>query len=150
MSIRPRIEYDLPVFAGEIMRIGIKKMLIVDIHRTGKTHHNDSALFEKMIAIRDRYPDLTRYNKKIGDKVNEVFSPGACQVVIPKELDDRASELFLEYLDLFCLVVRDAALVSAEALRRTMAVFDDYLDFLVAHDLSVNDLENAFWGKGRC
>ncbi|MCP4716800.1 MAG: hypothetical protein GY868_16885, partial [Deltaproteobacteria bacterium] len=64
MFIRPRVELDLPVFAGEVMRTGSKKMLIVDIHRTGKTHHDDSSLFEKMIAVRDRYPDLTRHTKK--------------------------------------------------------------------------------------
>jgi len=148
MFIRPRVEYDLPVFAGEIMRTGKKRMVIVDIHRTGKTHHDDSALFEKMIAIRNRYPDLARFNKKVGDKVNEVFSPGACQVVIPDELDGRAVELFLEYLDLFCGMVRDAAPVSGEALKRTVAVFDDYLKFLVAHDPGVNVWKILFGKKG--
>jgi len=148
MFIRPRIEYDMPVFAGEIMRTGNRKMMIVDIHRTGKTHPDDHALFDRMIAIRDRYPDLTRYNKKVGDRVNEVFSPGACQVVIPEELDERASELFLEYLDLFCALVRDAAPVSGEALKKTMAVFDDYLKFLVDHDPGVNVWKMLFGTKG--
>ena len=54
--IRPHVEYDLPVFAGEVMQTGTKKMLIVDIHRAGKTHHDDSAIFDRMLTIRNRYP----------------------------------------------------------------------------------------------
>ncbi len=148
MFIRPRVEFDLPVFAGEVMRTGKKKMLIVDIHRTGKTHHNDAALFDRMIEIRDRYPDLTRYNKKIGEKVQEVFSPGACQIVIPEELEDRAVSLFLEYLQLYCGMVQAAQPVSGDELRRTLQVFDEYLKFLVDHDPGVNVWKMLFGKKG--
>jgi len=148
MFIRPRVELDLPVFAGEIMRTGKKKMLIVDIHRTGKTHHNDSALFEQMIQIRCRYPDLTKYSKKQGGKVQEVFSEGACQVVIPEELDDRAVSVFLEYLQLFCGLVARAQPVAGDVLKKTMAVFDDYLKHLIDHDPGVGIWKKLFGEKG--
>lgn len=148
MFIRPRVEYDLPVFAGEIMRLGNKKMFIVDIHRTGKTHHNDSQLFQQMIQIRDTYPDLTKYSKKTGGKVQEVFSEGSCQVVIPPELDDRALNLFIEYLHLFCALVRNAQPVTGNELQRTTAVFDDYIKTLVDHDPGVNVWKMLFGARG--
>jgi len=148
MFLRPRVEYDLPVFAGEVMRTGGKKMVIVDIHRPGKTHHDDSALFAEMIKIRDRYPDLAKYAKKQGGKVQEVFSAAACQVVIPEELDEQAADLFLEYLRLFCDMVRRAEPVAGDELKRTMAVFDDYLKSLIDHDPGVGVWKMIFGDKG--
>jgi len=148
MFLRPRVEYDLPVFAGEVMRTGAKKMVIVDIHRTGKTHHDDSALFDKMIQVRDRYPDLTKYTKKQGGQVQDVFSKAACQISIPGELDDRAVEILLEYLGLFCDMVRKAEPVSGDELKRTMAVFDDYLKSFIDHDPGVRVWKMLFGEQG--
>jgi hypothetical protein len=148
MFLRPRVEYDLPVFAGEVMRTGSTKMVIIDIHRAGKTHHEDSALFDKMIQIRDRYPDLTKYTKKQSGKVQDVFSKAACQITIPGELDDRAVEIFLEYLRLFCDMVRRAEPVSGDELKRTMSVFDDYLKSLIDHDPGVAVWKMIFGEKG--
>jgi hypothetical protein len=148
MFLRPRVQYDLPVFAGEVMRTGAKKMVIIDIHRAGKTHHDDSALFDKMIQIRDKYPDLTKYTKKQTGKVQDVFSKAACQITIPEELDDRAVEIFLEYLRLFCDMVKNSQPVSGEELRRTMAVFDDYLKSLIDHDPGVGVWKMLFGEKG--
>ncbi len=148
MFLRPRVEYDLPVFAGEVMRTGNKKMVIVDIHRAGKTHHDDSVLFDRMVEIRDRYPDLAEYTKKQSGQVQEVFSRGACQVTIPEELDDRAAQLFLEYLQLFCDMLRKASPVAGDELKRTMAVFDDYLKGLIDHDPGVKVWKMLFGEKG--
>ncbi len=84
MFIRPRVELDLPVFAAEVMRTGNRKMVIVDIHRTGKTHHDDSAIFKQMMAIRDRYPDLNNCAIKQKGEIQQVFSEAACQIKITK------------------------------------------------------------------
>ncbi|MFC1591839.1 hypothetical protein ACFL43_04900 [Thermodesulfobacteriota bacterium] len=148
MFIRPRMELDLPVFAGEVMRTGKKKMLIVDIHRTGKTHHDDSELFEKMIQIRNQYPELTRHTKKQSGEIQEVFSRGSCQVVIPQELESRAVSVFVEYLKLFCDLVDQSQPVSGEELARTQAVFEDYLATLVDHDPGVGVWKMLFGKKG--
>lgn len=148
MFLRPRVEYDLPVFAGEVMRTGGKRMVIVDIHRAGKTHHDDAALFDKMIAIRDRYPDLVKYAKKQVGKVQEVFSRAACQVLIPEELDDRAADIFLDYLRLFIDMLNQAQPVSGEELQRTMSVFDEYLKGLIAHDPGVGVWKMLFGEQG--
>lgn len=146
--IRPRVEYDLPVFAGEIMQTGKKKMLIVDIHRTGKTHHDDSALFYRMLEIRNRYPDLMEHEKKQRGKVQDVFSPVACQVVIPPELDARAVAIYLEYLNLFCDFTDEAESKAGEELRKTRRVFDEYLKTLVDHDPGVKVWKMLFGTKG--
>ena len=148
MYLRPRPELDLPVFAGEVMRTGAKKMMIVDIHRAGKTHHDDSALFDRMTEIRERYPDLMKFEKKQFGKVQEVFSRASCQVTIPEELDGRAIEIFLEYLRLFCDMLRAAKPVSGEELKRTMAVFDEYLKSLIDHDPGVGVWKMLFGKKG--
>ncbi len=146
--IRPRVEYDLPVFAGEVMRTGKKKMLIVDIHRTGKTHHDDNDLFYRMLAVRNRYPDLLDYEKKQKGQVQDVFSPAACQVVIPPELDEQATAIYLDYLNLFCDLVDQAGIKTGDALRSTQAVFQQYLKTLVNHDPGVKIWQVLFGKKG--
>jgi len=148
MFIRPRVELDLPVFAGEIMRTGSKKMLIVDIHRTGKTHHDDSELFEKMKKIRNKYPDLTKHTKKQKEDIQQVFSEASCQVVIPSELDGQAESIFIEYLNFFCEMVKKAEPVSGDELKKTEAVFEEYLKTLVDHDPGVGIWKILFGKKG--
>ncbi len=148
MFIRPRVEYDLPVFAGEVMCTGRRKMVIVDIHRTGKTHHDDSELFDRMIAVRDSFQDLMKYTKKQSGGVQEVFSKAACQVVIPPELDACAARLFMTYLTMFCDLVEQAEPQSGEALERTKTVFDNYLKTLVDHDPGVRVWKMLFGEKG--
>jgi hypothetical protein len=148
MFIRPRVELDLPVFAGEVMKTGNKKMVIVDIHRTGKTHHDDSALFDQMLKIQERYPELIKQTKKRQDAIQEVFSRAACQVVIPEELEDQAVSLWKEYLNLFCDVVDRAQPVSGEELKKTQQVFEDYLKTLVEHDPGVGIWKVLFGHKG--
>jgi len=148
MFIRPRVELDLPVFAAEVMRTGKNKMVIVDIHRTGKTHHDDSRLFEQMIQIRDSYPDLNLYTKKQKGEIQEVFSRAACQVQIPEELDEQAACVFKKYLNLFCDVVDNAQTVSGKELKQTRKVFEDYLETLVDHDPGVGVWKILFGKKG--
>jgi hypothetical protein len=148
MFIRPRVEFDLPVFAGEIMRTGRKKMVIVDIHRTGKTHHDDSPIFERMLEIRSRYPDLMRHVKKQGGEIQQVFSEAACQVVIGPELEDQAARIFIEYLHVFCDCVDQAVPVAGEELHRTEQVFEEYLNTLVDHDPGVRIWKLLFGARG--
>ena len=130
------------------MRTGKKKMLIVDIHRAGKTHHDDSAIFDRMLTIRNRYPELMKYEKKQTGQVQEVFSPAACQVNFPPELDELAAEIYIEYLNLFCDVVDETEAKSGEELRKTQEVFDDYLKTLVDHDPGVRVWKALFGEKG--
>jgi hypothetical protein len=148
MFIRPRVELDLPVFAGEVMKTGNKKMVIVDIHRTGKTHHDDSRLFKQMLEIRNNYPELKKYAIKQKGEIQEVFSEAACQVKIPAGFDDQAISIFKEYLHLFCDLVEQAQPVSGEVLEKTQSVFEDYLKSLIDHDPGVGIWKILFGEKG--
>ena len=148
MFIRPIIELDLPVFACEIMKTGNKKMVIIDIHRTGKTHHDDSVLFKQMIEIRDRYPELNKYATRQKEQIQEVFSEAACQVKISDGLDDHAINIIKEYLNLFCDMVEKAKPVSGEELKKTQEVFEDYLNALIDHDPGIGVWKMLFGKKG--
>jgi len=148
MFIRPRIELDLPVFAGEVMKTGKKKMVIVDIHRTSKTHHDDSKLFKEMLAIRNSYGELNAFAIQQKGEIQEVFSEAACQVKIPDGLDDQAIGIFKDYLNLYCAMVEQATPVSGEEREKTQRVFEDYLATLVEHDPGVGVWKMLFGKKG--
>ncbi|MDX1777609.1 MAG: hypothetical protein R3339_01905, partial [Thermodesulfobacteriota bacterium] len=92
--LRPRMEYDLPVFSCETVITGKKRMFILDIHRTGESRgHDDSALFDRLIKIRDGYPDLLKEKTTTGGEIETVFSKAICQVKITADLDDQAINL---------------------------------------------------------
>ena len=130
------------------MMTGKKRMVIIDIHRTGKTHHDDSALFGEMLKIQERYPELIKYTKRRQDEIQEVFSKAACQVVIPAELEGQAISLWKEYLNLFCDMVDRTSLVAGEQLKKTREVFEAYLKKLVDHDPGVGMWKILFGKQG--
>jgi hypothetical protein len=101
-----------------------------------------------MLAIRNRYPDLMDHEKKQKGQVQAVFSPAACQVVIPPELDGRAAAVYLEYLNLFCDLVDAAQAQAGDDLRSTQAVFQQYLKTLVDHDPGVKVWQVLFGRQG--
>jgi hypothetical protein len=81
--LRPRMELDLPILTAEIVMTGKKRMFMVDIHRTGESKgHDDAALFDRLVTIRDRYPDLLEKQTKLSDEIQSVFSKASCQVRI--------------------------------------------------------------------
>ena len=80
--------------------------------------------------------------------MQEVFSPASCQVTIPPELDAQASDVYIDYLNLFCDLVDQTEPKSGEELSKTQAVFDDYLKTLVDHDPGVKIWKMLFGEKG--
>ncbi|MBW2221816.1 MAG: hypothetical protein JRF22_04735 [Deltaproteobacteria bacterium] len=115
--LRPRMELDLPVFSCETVITGKKRMFLVDIHRTGEsTGHDDSALFDKLIKIRGRYPDLLKNKKTQQGEIQSVFSKAVCQVKIREDLDEQAISIFREYLGVFSEMVEKSTPLSGEAL----------------------------------
>jgi hypothetical protein len=133
--LRPRMEFDLPVFSCETVITGKKRMFIVDIHRTGEsTGHDDSALFDKLIKIRDGYPDLLKEKTTTSGEIQSVFSKAICQVKITEELDDQALRLFQEYLGVFTDLVEKATPLSGSALEQAKQAFEGYLKTVVDHD----------------
>jgi hypothetical protein len=146
--LRPKMEFDLPVFSCETVLIGKKRMFIVDIHRTGEdTGHDDSALFDRLIAIRDRYPELLKEKTAPGGKIQSVFSRAACQVKITEALDEQALGLFKQYLGVFSEMVEKATPLSGEALDKAKRAFEGYLKTVVDHDPGVKGYKVLFGEK---
>ncbi len=149
MFIRPRMELDLPVFAAEVVRIGKKRMIIIDIHRAGTdTGHDDEALFDQMLEIRDRYPALGEKAMEQKGEIQSVFSRAACQAWITNDLDDDAIALFKEYLALFIKLVKSTSPLTGKALEKTQKAYDEYLDKIVDHDPGVKGFKKLFGEKG--
>jgi len=147
--LRPRMELDLPVFSCETVITGKKRMFLVDIHRTGEsTGHDDSALFDKLIKIRGRYPDLLKNKKTQQGEIQSVFSKAVCQVKIREDLDEQAINIFREYLGVFSEMVEKSTPLSGEALDKAKHAFEGYLKTVVDHDPGVKGYKMLFGKEG--
>ena len=149
LFLRPRMELDLPVFSCETVLTGKKRMFMVDIHRTGESAgHDDSALFDRLIKIRDRYPDLLKNKKTQQGENQSVFSKAACQVKIGEDLDEQAIGIFREYLGVFSEMVETSTPLSGEALDKTRNAFEGYLKTVVDHDPGVKGYKMLYGKEG--
>ncbi len=147
--LRPRMEYDLPVFSCETVITGKKRLFILDIHRTGESRgHDDSALFDRLIKIRDGYPDLLKEKTTTGGEIETVFSKAICQVKITAELDDQAISLFRDYLEVFTDLVEKATPLSGAALEQAKQAFEGYLETVVDHDPGFKGYKMLFGKEG--
>lgn len=137
--IRPKLRYDLPVFTCEVVRMGKgKKMFLVDAHRTGGAGIKDhTAFFDRLVAIRDRFPDLLRFSKVTGKGIQSIFSKAVCQVTIPPDMDGRALELFSLYLEAYLDLVQTSEPLEGALLEKIEAEFKAYLKTVVEHDPGV-------------
>jgi len=147
--LRPRMELDLPIFTCETVIMGKKRMFMLDIHRTGESKgHDDSELFDKLIKIRDRYPDLFEKQTKLNSEIQSVLSKAACQVKITEDKDEQALNLFREYLEVFSEMVQNATPLAGNALDQARHAFEGYLKTVVDHDPGVKGYKMLFGKEG--
>jgi hypothetical protein len=147
--LRPRMELDLPIFSAETVIMGKKRMFILDIHRTGELNgHDDTVLFDRLIKIRDSYPELLKEKKAPEGEIQSVFSKAACQVKITEDQDPQALRLFGEYLEIFSEMVEKATPLSGEALDKVRQAFEGYLKTVVDHDPGVRGYKMLFGKEG--
>jgi hypothetical protein len=147
--LRPRMEFDLPVFSAETVITGKKRMFLVDVHRTGESgKHDDSALFNTLIMIREKYPALLEKAITIGGEIQSVFSRAVCQVKIAEEQDEEALSLFREYLGVFLEMVEKATPLSGESLDQARCAFEGYLKTVIDHDPGVKGYKMLFGKEG--
>ena len=145
--LRPRMELGLPFFDAEVVIMGKKRIFMVDIQGTGKSPgYDDSALSERLIKIRERYPALLEKTIKIKGKIQSVFSQAACQVKITEEQDEQALSIFREYFEVFLEMVEKAPPLSGDALDRARQAFEEYSKTVVDHDPGVKVFK-MFFGK---
>ena len=111
----PRPELYLPIFSSETILMGAKRAFLVDIHPTVRQERWSALqVEERMIAIRNRYPELTAKPLTLKGKINDIMSKAHCYIEVPPELDGQAIALFNEYLDLFLALIDAATPVAAE------------------------------------
>ena len=76
---------------------------MLDVQGKGESMgHNDSALLDKLIKIRERYPDLLKKKTAFGGgKIQSVLSKAVCEAKITEDEDEQALSIFREYLDAY-------------------------------------------------
>ncbi|MCX8044103.1 MAG: phytochromobilin:ferredoxin oxidoreductase [Desulfobacterota bacterium] len=148
--IRPKLQYDLPVFSCEVVCMGSKKkMFLVDAHRTGGAGIKDyTPFFDRLIAIRDQFPDLMRFSKVTGKGIQSVFSKAVCQVTIPPEMDGRALELFSRYCVAYIDLIDAAEPLAGDDLKKIRSEFEAYLKTVIDHDPGMKGNIILFGKKG--
>lgn len=143
--LRPRIELDLPVFSGEVVITGKKRMIMVDIHRAGdEGQHDDNALFDRMLQIRNRYQSLLQKSGAVKGEIQSVFSRAAVQARITEEQDEDAAGIFREYLNLFLDLTQKTTPLSGASLDQAKNAFEKYLKTVVDHDPGVKGYKVLF------
>jgi hypothetical protein len=147
--LRPRIELDLPVLDCEIVIMGKKRIFLVDINKTGiNTGYDNSALFDRLIKIKERYPALLEKARKPRREMQGVLSRAACLVKISENEEEQALSIFREYLGVFSEMVEKATPLSEDALNQAKQAFEGYLETLVDHDPGFKGYKMLFGKEG--
>jgi hypothetical protein len=143
----PRPALYLPIFSSETILMGAKRAFLVDIHPTVRQERwSELQVEERMLAIRDRYPELTAKPLTLKGKINDIMSKAHCYIEVPPELDGQALSLFNEYLDLFLALVDTATPVAADDQTKAREDFDAYHHTVINHDPAVK-LYSVLFGK---
>jgi hypothetical protein len=143
----PRPELYLPIFSSETILMGAKRAFLVDIHPTVRQERWSALqVEERMIAIRNRYPELTAKPLTLKGKINDIMSKAHCYIEVPPELDGQALALFNEYLDLFLALTDAAAPVAAEDQTKACEDFEAYHQTVLNHDPAVK-LYSVLFGR---
>jgi len=147
--IRSKIEYDLPALLCEVVFVGKKIILVLDVHRTGDVAEldQDKPLFDKLSEIKSRYDDLMAFKMEPKGSLGEIVSSRAmCRLKIGAAQEARVAELIKEYINAFGEAVVSSSRLSGEALESARKDFDSYLETVVEHDPGIKG-NKIFFGK---
>lgn len=147
--IRSRIEYDLPAFICEVVCIGKKVILVLDVHRTGDSAElpRDRDLFDRLGQIKNRYSDLLAFEMAAKGGLEKIVASRAmCRLKFGSGQEARAAALIREYVDVYGQAVAGAQKLSGEALDQAQKAFNAYLETVVEHDPGVKG-NKIFFGK---
>ena len=145
----PRTELDLPVFSSESILMGKKRMFFLDVQRRGGYDcHDDSKLYNRLIAIKGNYPELFTEPLSMGREIEKTFSKAVCYVKISKNQDEQAIQLFHEYLDAFLDVVKQAKPLTGDVLEQARRDYNLYTNTVIDHDPAAKVYKILFGKKG--
>jgi hypothetical protein len=145
--IRPRMELGMPFFDAEVVIFGKRRMFMVDLQSPGgSAGYDGDALINRLIAIRDRYPDLLKKTLKMKGEIQNVFSKAACQVIIKDDLEHQAMSIFREYFNVYLEMLKTAEPLAGDALEEARQAFEIYSSHVIKHDPGVKAF-TLFFGK---
>lgn len=145
----PRIELDLPVFSSETIIMGEKRMFFLDVQRRGGYgRHDDSALYDRLVAIRGKHPDILTSPLKMGREIDKTFSKAYCYVSIAKEQDAQALELFHAYLDVYLEMVKKTQPLTGDRLVQAKQDHETYARTVLDHDPAAKVYRVLFGKQG--
>lgn len=145
--LSPRIEMALPTFSAEAVLVGSQRKFFIDVQRRGGYEkHDDTELYNRLIAIKECYPELFKNSIPLKGGIHQTFSRASCFVKITDGQDELAMSLFHEYLDIFLELVKKAEPLSGEPLEQARKDFDIYMDTVIDHDPALK-MYKIFFGK---
>ena len=145
----PKVELNLPVFSSETILMGNKRMFFLDVQRRGGyDRHDDTALYSRLAAIKEKYPDLLAKPQKMGREIDKTFSQAACYVETSRDQDEQALTLFHEYLDVFLEMVQQTQSLTGDLLDQAHRDYDTYTNTVVDHDPAAKVYRILFGKKG--
>ncbi len=145
----PKTDLDLPVFSTEVILSGNTRDFFLDVQRRGGyDHHDDTDLYNKLVGIKEKYPELFAHPLKQGREIDKTFSKAACYVKISRDQDEQALKLFHEYLDVFLGMVEQAQPLEGDTLEQARRDYDIYTNTVVDHDPAAKVYRILFGKKG--
>jgi len=145
----PRVELDLPVFSSETILMGKNRLFFLDVQRRGGYgHHDDTALYDRLVAIREKYSDLLAKPLKMNREIDKTFSKASCYVKISRDQDEQALNLFHEYLDLYLALVQQTRPLTGEVLEQARRDYEAYTNTVIDHDPAAKIYRILFGKKG--
>jgi len=145
----PKTELDLPVFSSETILMGKNRMIFLDVQRRGGYgRHDDTELYDRLVAIKEKYPDLLAWPMKMGREIDKTFSKAACYVKISRDQDEQALNLFHEYLDVYLSLVQQTRPLTGEVLEQARKDYETYTNTVIDHDPAAKIYRILFGKKG--
>ena len=145
----PKTELDLPIFSSETILMGKNRMFFLDVQRRGGYgHHDDTELYDRLVAIKEKYPDLLAQPMKMGREIDKTFSRASCYVKISRDQDEQALELFHEYLDVYLTLVQQTRPLTGEFLEQARRDYETYTNTVIDHDPAAKIYRILFGKEG--
>jgi hypothetical protein len=145
----PKTELDLPVFSSETILMGKNRMIFLDVQRRGGYgHHDDTELYDRLVAIKEKYPALLAQPMKMGREIDKTFSRASCYVKISRDQDEQALALFHEYLDVYLTLVQQTRPLTGEVLEQARRDYETYTNTVIDHDPAAKIYRILFGKKG--
>ncbi len=145
--IAPRVEFNLPVFSSEIIIMGAKRAVLIDIHRRGCPFiESDQWFHEKLNSIKKERENLFTEPVELKGSIKNIFSPSMCFFKIPKDRDMEATELIAEFLEVFLEIVKKADTLTGQEIERLIYENEEYKKTIIENDPAVK-IYKFFFGK---